>query len=211
MRQRLSRAEQQSQTRERVLNAAEALFAERGFHATSVDDVAAEAGYTRGAVYSNFTSKEDVFFGVYERRAKQGIAEWERQIAAAGGGAQGLDAVLVAVTRRRGRDDGWLAAFFEFWAHVVRRPELRARFAEIHLRAQEPLARALADHAREQGYELPDDARKLTLAAYAMQLGLQLERLTVPELVDERLGVRMNHLFLDDLRRGDTARRENQR
>jgi hypothetical protein len=43
-----------------------------------------------------------------------------------------------------------------------------------------------------------------------MQLGLQLERLTLPELVDERLGVRMNRLFLDDLRRSDRAARRPQ-
>ena len=44
---------------------------------------------------------------------------------------------------RRGRDDGWLAVFLEFWAHVVRNPELRARFAEIHTRASKPIADAV--------------------------------------------------------------------
>jgi AcrR family transcriptional regulator len=200
---RLSRAEQQQRTRTHVLSAAERLFVAQGFHATSVDQVAGEAGYTKGAVYSNFASKEDLFFGVYERRAQRGIAEMERRIAAAGGGGRGLDAVALAVAQRRGRrrDDGWLAVFFEFWAHVVRRPTLRARFAAIHARAQEPLVHALEDHAREQGYELTEDPRKLTVAAYAMQLGLSLERLTLPELVDEQLGLRMGRLFLDDLAR----------
>ena len=99
--------------------------------------------------------------------------------------------------------------FFEFWAHVVRRPALRARFAEIHPRVQAPLVAALERHAADHGYELPDDPRKLTVALYAMQLGLSLERLTLPELVDERLGQRMGRLFLDDLARagaqeGDT-------
>ena len=205
MRIRLSRVEQQRQTRERVLEAADELFVEHGFHATSVDGVAAEAGYTRGAVYSNFESKEDLFFAVYERRAERAIAEWERQISGESGAARGLDAVVVAITRRRGRDDGWLATFFEFWAHAVRRPALRARFAEIHLRAQEPLVRVLEADAREHGYELPDDARKLAVALYAMQLGLQLEHLTLPELADSQLGLRMNQVFFDDLRRGPLA------
>jgi AcrR family transcriptional regulator len=199
---RLSRAEQQQRTRDRVIEAAERMFVEQGFHATSVDQVAAEAGYTKGAVYSNFESKEDLFFAVYEQRAERGLSEIRREFAAAGDSGQGLDALALAAARRRGRDDGWLAVFFEFWAHVVRRPALRARFAEIHLRVQGPLVEALESHAREHGYVLPDDPRKLTVAVYAMQLGLSLERLTLPDLVDERLGLRMGRLFLDDVARG---------
>jgi AcrR family transcriptional regulator len=201
---RLTRAEQQQQTRERVIEAADRLFVEQGFHATSVDEVAGEAGYTRGAVYSNFASKEDLFFAVYERRAERGITEMEREIAAAGD-ARGLDALSLAAARRRGQDDGWIAVFFEFWAHAVRRPALRARFAEIHMRVQEPVVAELERHADDHGYELPDDPRKLTVALYAMQLGLSLERLILPELVDERLGQRMGRLFLDDLARADRA------
>ncbi len=197
--------ERKAQTRAELLAAGERLFCEQGFHGTSLDQVATAAGYTKGAVYSNFECKEDLFFAVYEQRAQRGIAESEREIAAAGGGGEGLDAVALAVMRRRGRDDGWLAVFFEFWAHVVRRPALRARFAEIHLRAQAPFVHALVALARERGHEMPDDPRKLMVAAYAMQLGLQLERLTLPELVDERFGLRMNRLFLDDLLRDQTA------
>ena len=202
MRTRLSRAEQRQQTRDRVIEAAERLFIEQGFDATSIDQVAGEAGFTKGAVYSNFESKEDLFFAVYERRAERGIAEAEREIAAAAAaGGTGLETLSLAAGRRRGRDDGWLAVFFEFWAHVVRRPALRARFAEIHTRVQAPLVAELERQADEHGYDLPDDPRKLTVALYAMQLGLSLERLILPELVDERLGQRMSHLFLDDLAR----------
>jgi AcrR family transcriptional regulator len=199
---RLSRAEQREQTRERMVGAAELLFVKQGFHATSVDQVAGEAGYTTGAIYSNFASKDDLFFAVYERRAERGIAEMEREIAKAGDTRRAFDALTLAAARRRRRDDGWLAVFFEFWANVVRKPALRKRFVEIHTRALEPLARALESHAQERGFALPDDARKLTVAVYAMQLGLSLERLTQPDLVDEELGVRMGRLFLDDLEHG---------
>jgi hypothetical protein len=121
-----------------------------------------------------------------------------------------MDAVADGIMRRRGREDGWLAVFFEFWAHAVRRPALRARFGEIHLRAQEPFVRAIEAHASERGYELPDEPRKLAIAGYAMQLGLQLERLTLPDLVDPHFGVRMNRLFLDDLSHS-TSRRTDDR
>ncbi|WP_373280767.1 TetR family transcriptional regulator C-terminal domain-containing protein [Mycobacterium celatum] len=114
-----------------------------------------------------------------------------------------MDAVIDRVLRRRGRDDGWLAVFFEFWARAVRRPALRARFGEVHLRAQRPFMRAIEAHACEHGYELPDESRKLAVATYAMQPGLQLERLALPDLVDPEFGVRMNRLLLDDLARSE--------
>src|SRR4029079_11737574 len=65
----LSRAERREQTRDDLIAAADRLFVEGGFHATSLDQIAAAAGFTKGAVYSNFASKEDLFFAVYERRA----------------------------------------------------------------------------------------------------------------------------------------------
>ena len=194
---RLTRLEQQEQTRERIVAAADALFIERGFHASSVGDIAAAAGYTKGAVYSNFAAKEDVFFAVYERRAERGIAELERVFASAAV-PDALDAISLAAARRRGTvEDGWLAAFFEFWAHVIRRPALRERFAEIHLRAQQPLAAAVSRH-------LGRDAQQLVVAVYAMELGLSLERLTLPDLVDEELGLRMGRLFLEEVRDAPT-------
>ena len=57
MKKRLTRAERRELTREGLISAAESLFVARGFHATSVDEIALEAGYTKGAVYSNFESK----------------------------------------------------------------------------------------------------------------------------------------------------------
>jgi AcrR family transcriptional regulator len=206
MQTRTTRAEQQQRTRRRMLDAAERLFVKQGFHATSVDQVAGEAGYTTGAIYSNFDSKDDLFFAVYERRAERGIAEMQRAIEEAGDFGPAIDALSLATAQRRGREDGWLAVFFEFWANVVRKPALRRRFAEIHGRALEPLVGGLERHAAERGFELPDDARKLIVALYSMQLGLSLERLIRPEVVDEQLGVRMGRVFLDDLERTPGAR-----
>ncbi len=204
MKKRLTRAERRERTREELIAAAESLFTARGFHATSVDEVALEAGYTKGAVYSNFESKEDLFFAVYERRVDRAVVEIGRKI---GGGdpALGLERLAAEVAQRRGRDDGWLAVFFEFWAHVVRHTELRERFARIHTRALEPMVAAVERFVEERGIEMPVDARGLNVAMNAMQLGLLLERLTQPEVVDVTLGARMVRLVLEDLERGGSA------
>src|SRR4029453_14661719 len=68
-------------TREGLVDAAEPLFTTNGFHATSVDAVADAAGYTKGAVYSNFASKEDLFFAVYARRVDRRVEEMEQTLA----------------------------------------------------------------------------------------------------------------------------------
>jgi AcrR family transcriptional regulator len=177
MRTAPTRAERQAHTRGELVDAAERLFIAQGFHATSIDAVAAEAGFTKGAVYSNFTSKEDLFFAVYERRVDARVAEIEAILEAAPTVREGVERIIPGNRGRPETDDGWMAVFFEFWAHVLRHPELRERFAAQHLRVIDLLAAAML----ESGQELPGDPHKLATARYAMQLGLQLERLTQPD------------------------------
>jgi AcrR family transcriptional regulator len=175
--------------------AADARFVASGYHATSLDQIAADAGYTKGAVYSNFASKEDLFFAVYERRVDRGVAEVERVLAEHGALA-GIERLTAATATRRGRDDGWLAVFIEFWSHVVRHPELRERFAALHARVQEPFAVAV----RALG-EPNVDARELAVAMMAMDIGLALERFVQPDVVDRTLGLRMSRIVLDAVNR----------
>jgi len=196
----MTRAEQQQRTREEVLAAADRLFVERGFHATSVDQIAQAAGYTKGAVYSNFAAKEDLFFAVYERRV-------ERFAAAAGhlSEAADVDAAVreqvAAAAARRDHEDGWLAVFVEFWAHVLRHPEHRARFAELHGRAMEPFVAALDRLAAERGPVPGLDSRELATAMMGVSTALGLERLTRPDVVGPELAVKVNKLFADALGR----------
>ena len=101
--------------------------------------------------------------------------------------------------QRRDSDDGWLAVFFEFWAHVLRHPELRDRFAAIHASFLEPLTDAVRQLADDRGLALPSDvtATQVALAWNAMEVGLGLERLTQPQTVDVVLARRMGRLLLD--------------
>jgi AcrR family transcriptional regulator len=196
MRTAMTRADRQARTREELVDAAERLFTGNGFHATSVDAVADAAGYTKGAVYSNFASKEDLFFAVYERRVDRRVAEMEATLASGETAYAGMERLIAGLEERH--DDGWLAVFFEFWAHVLRHPELRERFAEQHRRGIDPVIAAFHRVATERGERLPEDAAKLATARHAMLTGLQLERLTQPELVDEGLAVRMLRLAMNE-------------
>jgi AcrR family transcriptional regulator len=196
MRTALTRADRQAMTREELVEAAARLFTKQGFHATSVDAVADAAGYTKGAVYSNFASKEDLFFAVYERRVDRRVKEIEATLAGGDTAYAGMEKLIAGLEQRH--DESWLAVFFEFWAHVLRHQELRQRFAEQHRRIVKPIADGLGRIAAERGERLPDDPMKLATARYAATTGLQLERLTQPQLVDEGLSLRMLRLAIEE-------------
>jgi AcrR family transcriptional regulator len=75
---RLTRAERKELTRELLFDAAIEVFARKGYHGASLDDVAEAAGFTKGAVYSNFTRKSDLFRALLERESRrrgEGLAE----------------------------------------------------------------------------------------------------------------------------------------
>lgn len=77
---RLSREESRLQTRAHLLAAAKRLFVERGFGATSLRDIAAEAGYTQGAFYSNFASKEELFVELMQERSRTQVTDIARTL-----------------------------------------------------------------------------------------------------------------------------------
>jgi AcrR family transcriptional regulator len=195
-----TRAQRQAQTREELLAAAERLFVGRGFHATSLDAVADAAGYTKGAVYSNWSSKEDLFFAVYELRVDRFLPRLRAALAGARDAREGLLAYLA--THRSEQDqeaDHWLAVFLEFWTHVLRHPEHRARFAAVHMRYVDEMAAAVGRWEAESGTALPFDVRRLTVAVATMTTGMGLERLTQPELIDASFVVDVQRFFIDSL------------
>jgi AcrR family transcriptional regulator len=197
MRTAPTRAERQARTRTELIGAAEHLFSANGFHPTSLDAVADAAGYTKGAVYSNFSSKEDLFFAVYERRVERYTAEIGPRMAESEDVAEGVLGVIADVANRRGQDDGWLAVFFEFWTHVLRHPEHRERFAAIHARGADPFVTALERFAQEREIDLPLDPRELAVSFFAMGTGLSLEQLTQPDVVDARVAVGVQRLMFE--------------
>jgi AcrR family transcriptional regulator len=159
------------------------------------------AELTKGAVYSNFSSKEDLFFAVYERRVERFAATTEH-LAQAADVAAAVREQIAAAAARRDHEDGWLAVFFEFWAHVLRHPEHRARFAELHGRAMEPFVAALDRLAAERGPVPGLDSRELATTMMGVSTALGLERLTRPDVVGPELAVKVNELFSDALGRG---------
>src|SRR4051794_25123127 len=112
----MSRRERQDQTRELLLAAASVVFARRGYHEASVEEIAAEAGYSTGAVYSNFAGKQELFLALSDREVAKRIAELR---ALADSVEAGGDAAAEAGRRFRElleRDREWPLLFYEFWS-----------------------------------------------------------------------------------------------
>src|SRR5688500_12905943 len=163
---RLTRAESKAATRAELLDAARRVFVERGYHGASLDLVAGEAGYTKGAVYSAFGSKGQMFLAVYEREIEGRVAAFR---AAAGDPAAGARQWIARVRAER----GWTLALLEFRLHAARDPELNAAYAERHRRYLDTVSEIIGRDAT---------------AVVAMGNGFALEALTLGDDV-ERLFV----------------------
>ena len=185
--QRRSREQRKAETRTALLDAAGRVFAHRGYHAASVDEVADEAGYSTGALYSNFDGKEDLFLALLQR-------EIERQaegVAAAVAERGSLD------ERARGGAEYWVEfldrepelvlLFMEFWAYAVRNPAIRSRFAARYAEVRTSLARIIDDGARELGVELLRPPEQLAAAIDALADGFALQKLADPDSVPDEL------------------------
>jgi AcrR family transcriptional regulator len=175
-------------TRERLLATAEEVFLTRGYGATSVDAVAAAAGYTTGAVYSNFGGKADLFLAVIERVAEQDLAAMR----AALDGAMSDEQVLAALTSSFSTDsERWrarVAATVEFVATARTRPELQRRIDDAQKRVDQALAEVLLAVSRSLGLPPPADLEGLTRAVNALMGGFAVRALFTDD-VDLAAGI----------------------
>ena len=159
---RLSRAERHAQTRQEVLEAAARVFARRGFASATLDDVADEANYTKGAVYSNFGSKEDLFLAVLEQRLASQIAFFQGLAERAQAEqAQDLPGLLPQLNDT---DEVWCLLEFEFWLYALRNPPTRARVSELYRQFRAELAPLAVPFASET--LKPDELVAATIALY---------------------------------------------
>ena len=205
--QRLTRAERSARTRAELMASARQLFLRRGFHASSLELVAEEAGFTIGAVYSRFGSKADLFLAILDEHIDQIVAG----VAQVAGLDQPLPAHAELLAGRRmallERERDWFPLVLEFWSHAARDERLRREFAARHERLVGAYAGLIeADYAR-LGLALPLAPEVLARAVVAMGNGVALERLADPGRVPEGLLSTMAVAFLRGLATDDPAER----
>jgi AcrR family transcriptional regulator len=196
-RNRLTNHERLALTRERLLAAAATVFAQRGYHAASVEEVASEAGYSTGAVYHHFKGKEDLFLALFEEHVAERIRDYAETF------ARGRDTEQQA----RGGADRWMAflreepdffpLYVEFWAAAIRDPKLRRRFTARLGAFRDTFASQIEQGAEDAGVELPPGfAQRFGIVINALGNGMALEKLADPDGVpDELLGDALALIF----------------
>jgi AcrR family transcriptional regulator len=205
---RLTREESRANTRERLLSAARSAFARSGFHGASVEEIASEAGFSTGALYSNFDGKEDLFLVLMEREIDEHareIAEAVRARASVAERAQGGARQWMSTIER---EPELLLLFMEFWAYGVRDPSVRPKVAARFAQMREVLTRLIADAVREFDLELAIPAEQLAIAVDALADGIARQKLADPAAVpDELMGTVLALLFSAATRPGEASAR----
>ena len=169
---RLTRAQQQAQTRERLLAAAERVLARHGYGGASIDLVTAEAGYSKGAIYSNFESKEAVFLELLRVYMERDMAELERIVGLA---PQQLSAALNAWLETMHCDSDCPLLVTELQLHARRNPAFAERYYALQDQQTRALARILERFFEAQSVPLPIDPRDLAGCMTALAHGLSLQ------------------------------------
>jgi AcrR family transcriptional regulator len=175
-RKRRTQAERREDTREQVLAAAARVFARNGFHATSLEAVAEEAGFSRGAVYYNFADKEELFLELLDRRCAERaqdlrdvFADTDDDVEATSRQAQlAAQQALDAMTG----DAEWRALYMEFLAHAARNPAFRRAFARRTDQMRSALEEVVVERARPFAGTLGMEPAQLAVVIDALGTGL---------------------------------------
>ncbi len=168
---RATRAERSAQTRCELLAAAERRFFVHGYHGTTLDDIADEAGYTKGAVYSTFKSKAGLFLALFDEVMERRLEELRELLDP----HDDDDARLRALAERPTdeRNTQFLLLAIEFWTHAAREPAVLAEFSARYRRFRAGVA-ALGPQDSALG------ADRWAIVTLALANGLALERLIDP-------------------------------
>ena len=194
---RLTRQESRARTRAAVVEAAGRVFAARGFEGASMEEIAAEAGFTRGAVYSNFDDKADLFIAVLEERERQRAAQ-VGEIFRDSGDAAGFFAALAESNRSDDRDvERWTMLGMEFDLFALRHPEVRPRLAAYRRRLLDDVARAVQAVLDSAGIEPPRPVEDIAVVVQALDEGLTVMRMVDPDRVPRDLFLNALGLLLE--------------
>jgi AcrR family transcriptional regulator len=177
---RLSRAEQNDRNRALLLDAARRVFLERGYYAATLDQIADEAGFSKGAVYSRFASKADMFLALLEDRIAERAGQ-NAQLAGEMAGTGNFSALLELAEQAERSAPGWRLLVTEFRVHAARDPELNRRYAALHARAVDGVARTFTAVSKDGATEFPLPPRQLAELWLTIETGRALEQIANPD------------------------------
>ncbi len=197
---RPTRAERAAQTRGELLEAAARVFARKGYSGASVGDIAVEAGYTHGAVYSQFRNKQDLYYALYEQTTNRRAEQIAEVFLSADGSLRERMRVVTDWSMADLREHPeWFLLHMEFLFAAARAPEVHARFSE-GARTVRAMMAALIQHEIDSGTLKPEmSAADMAVGLNGIFLGLALQHVIEPGLVPTGLYGDMVALLMDAL------------
>jgi AcrR family transcriptional regulator len=184
---RLTRDERKAQTRDRLIAQAHQVFLRRGFHAATLEEIAAEAGVTKGAVYSNFESKADLFMAVLDTRTRGRVEVYER-VRPTMASMEDSARAHVRVILDDDPEGQWASALVEAWAASEGDEGFRQRLATAGEDINRMVGEVIEETAGREDLELPYPAERAAKIGAAVARGLLLQRLHDPHpLSDEEI------------------------
>jgi AcrR family transcriptional regulator len=179
---RLPRQERRAQTRAELLAAARRAFVRDGFHAASLDGIAEDAGYTKGAFYSNFGSKDDLLVAVLDGHFSARVDAYDQLIFAADTMEDAYRAVARHWHDANEREPEWSRLVVELFAYASRSEPLRLAVKDVRERWLDRIAELVARLAERHGVEFTIPIRELVRGSGALNRGLAVEQLLDPAL-----------------------------
>lgn len=177
---RLTRAQQQQRTHERLLAAGGSVFARRGFLAATVEEIVAEAGYTRGALYKHFDGKEGLWLAITEARAEEHIADLGDRLDLVSDRDE-LVAALVPGGPGFGADEpGSSVANYEFSAWLAGQPDLATTVVSAQREREERLVELLERTCARLGVQPAMPVPRVVVLIGALGGSLALRRAVDP-------------------------------
>jgi AcrR family transcriptional regulator len=181
---RISRGDSKARTRADLVAAARRVFLARGFHAATLDEIAEEAGYTKGAVYSNFEGKDDLFLAVLTDHYAQRAARYAMLVGAEEDIEQTYRRIARVMLDAYEEEPAWWPLVSDFSTHASRHPELSSRLRDAREGFLDELAVQIEAITGQRGttYALP--AREMARGAGALMRGMAVEWTIDPSTAD---------------------------
>jgi AcrR family transcriptional regulator len=180
-------AEKRQLTRRNVLLAAQDVFGRRGYHEATLREIAEAAGVSKGAVYYNFASKEELFLVLLEARMEERMREIRAAYAKPDLRPDPSDRAARDYIDNLKRNREWITLFFEFVAHAARDERFGAEFAARFKRFWAELADVIERRARERQVALPLPAEQLAIAIDVLGIGFMIPQIVDPEQASDDL------------------------
>ena len=177
---RLTREQSKDQTRERLIDAARTTFVKKGYVATSVEDIASAAGYTRGAFYSNFDGKSELLIELLRRDHDRMHADYQ-SIMQDGGTQAEVESRVMTYYSQMFRHDECFPLWVEAKLLASRDAKFRVRFNAFRNEKLEQIAAYIRTFSEQVGTELPLPAETLALGLVSLCDGIQFFRMCDPQ------------------------------